>query len=60
MNCDKLRALGWSPKREFIASLRETVRWYRENESWWRPLVATADYQSFIKRFYGPSLGDDL
>ncbi|MBS1719632.1 MAG: dTDP-glucose 4,6-dehydratase [Armatimonadetes bacterium] len=60
MNCDKLRALGWSPKREFIASLRETVRWYRENEAWWRPLIATADYQSFIKRFYGPSLGDDL
>jgi len=30
--------LGWSRKRTFEEGLRETVRWYRANESWWRQL----------------------
>lgn len=32
------RELGWEPQRtDFAACLAETIRWYRENESWWRP-----------------------
>ena len=32
------RELGWEPLRtDFAACLAETIRWYRENESWWRP-----------------------
>jgi dTDP-glucose 4,6-dehydratase len=30
------RELGWRPARDFASGLRETVRWYLENESWWR------------------------
>ena len=30
--------LGWNPKRTFEEGLKETIRWYKENESWWRPL----------------------
>jgi len=30
--------LGWRPDRDFEAGLRETVQWYLENESWWRPI----------------------
>ncbi|MCX5042216.1 dTDP-glucose 4,6-dehydratase [Aldersonia sp. NBC_00410] len=30
--------LGWQPRyRDFREGLAATVRWYRENESWWRP-----------------------
>jgi dTDP-glucose 4,6-dehydratase len=60
MTTDKIAALGWQPRKQFEQSLRETVRWYAENEDWWRPLVATDDYKTFVGRFYGPSLGDDL
>jgi dTDP-glucose 4,6-dehydratase len=38
VDCGKLRSLGWSPKVAFDAGLRETVGWYREHESWWRPI----------------------
>jgi dTDP-glucose 4,6-dehydratase len=38
VDCTKLRALGWSPRREFDEGLTETVDWYRANEPWWRPL----------------------
>lgn len=60
MKADKLRALGWAPEKDFESGLRETVRWYRENESWWRPLISTDDFRSFTQRFYGKSLGEDL
>ena len=32
------RELGWEPRHtDFAAGLAETIRWYRENEAWWRP-----------------------
>ena len=32
------RELGWEPRRtDFDAGLAETIAWYRDNESWWRP-----------------------
>ena len=34
----KLRALGWAPQVPFEQGLADTVRWYRENEWWWRPI----------------------
>ncbi len=31
--------LGWAPKHtDFEDGLRATIDWYRNNESWWRPL----------------------
>jgi dTDP-glucose 4,6-dehydratase len=36
--------LGWTPKHtDFEAGLRETIDWYRANESWWRPLKDEAE-----------------
>lgn len=32
------RELGWSPTFTFDTGIEATVRWYLENESWWRPL----------------------
>ena len=34
----KLRTLGWAPTVPFEEGLKDTVRWYRENEWWWRPI----------------------
>jgi dTDP-glucose 4,6-dehydratase len=30
--------LGYSPQVDFAEGLAATVQWYRDNESWWRPL----------------------
>jgi dTDP-glucose 4,6-dehydratase len=39
---DKLRSeLGYEPRVSFDTGLAETVQWYRDNESWWRPLKST-------------------
>lgn len=41
----KLRTeLGWEPEyRDFEAGIADTVAWYRNNESWWRPQKAEAE-----------------
>ena len=31
--------LGWKPTYDLASGLRQTVRWYLDNEAWWRPLV---------------------
>jgi dTDP-glucose 4,6-dehydratase len=42
IDISKVRALGWSPKREFREALEATVAWYRDNPSWWEPLKQRA------------------
>ena len=32
--------LGWQPQETFETGIEKTVRWYLDNEDWWRPLVA--------------------
>jgi len=38
LDTSKTRALGWAPVHDFAAGLADTVRWYRENAWWWRPI----------------------
>ena len=36
--------LGWRPKfTDFDKGLRETIAWYRDNESWWKPQKAATE-----------------
>jgi dTDP-glucose 4,6-dehydratase len=32
------RELGYEPQVKFEDGLRETIKWYRDNEAWWKPL----------------------
>lgn len=33
LNCEKIKKLGWKPKYQFDDALRDTIIWYKENES---------------------------
>ena len=54
-----IRELGY-PRSSARDALAKAVRWYRENEWWWRDICAKPEYQDFVKAFYGPGLGTDL
>ena len=42
IDATKIRAeLSWQPRRSLDEGLRETVRWYLENEWWWSPHMET-------------------
>jgi dTDP-glucose 4,6-dehydratase len=39
IDCSKMeREMAWHPKVPFDEGIRMTVRWYLDNEPWWRPL----------------------
>ena len=48
----KLRALGWAPRTGFDDGIRQTVRWYRDNEAWWRA-GRSGDWDDYYQRQYG-------
>lgn len=48
----KLTALGWKPSRSFDDALATTVRWYVENEAWWRRLKDTPEYRRYFHSNY--------
>lgn len=38
------KELGWSPRMTFDTGMRNTVKWYLENEKWWRDILS-GDYK---------------
>jgi dTDP-glucose 4,6-dehydratase len=50
----KIKSLGWSPKSRFEEDLEKTVRWYMENEGWWRKIKeGRKDFQEYYRKQYG-------
>src|SRR5437870_12330168 len=48
----KIGQLGWAPRYPFASALETTVRWYREHETWWRPLKS-GEFRAWYERQYG-------
>jgi len=48
----KLRALGWKPATAWEEGMARTVRWYQDNEAWWRPIKSGA-YRAYYDAQYG-------
>ena len=57
LNCSKLRALGWKPRRSFKENLAFTIDWYSQREDWWGPLKNKEGYQDYYKAQYKQRAG---
>jgi len=53
INCDKVKALGWRPSSTFAQALEKTVRWYVDNEWWWRKIKSGEHYRQYYQQNYG-------
>jgi dTDP-glucose 4,6-dehydratase len=51
LDSSKSHALGWQPVHRFEDALAVTVKWYRENESWWRPTKA-GEFSEYYRAQY--------
>jgi dTDP-glucose 4,6-dehydratase len=57
LNVDKIRALGWESRHGFGEAIEKTVRWYVENEWWWRK-IKSGEYREYYKAWYGERLAE--
>ena len=44
--------LGWLPTTSFDEGIKKTIRWYLENQKWWKDILA-GDYQNYYEKMYG-------
>ena len=51
MDVSKVRALGWRHKLPFEEALERTVKWYVENQGWWRRIKES---DPWFRRFASP------
>ena len=48
---DPARRLGWQPKHRFDEAIKTTIRWYRQNEPWWRA-IRNKEYLKYYEQQY--------
>ncbi|MDP2935383.1 MAG: dTDP-glucose 4,6-dehydratase [Dehalococcoidia bacterium] len=51
----KLRSLGWAPSRSHEEAMEETVRWYFDNQWWWRK-IKSGEFLEYYRQNYGERL----
>ena len=49
------RELGWKPEYNFDTGLEKTVRWYLDNEEWWKNILS-GEYRNYFDKMYGDRL----
>ncbi|MBN1678800.1 MAG: dTDP-glucose 4,6-dehydratase [Anaerolineae bacterium] len=55
---DKIRAeLGWQAQHNFEEAMTATIRWYQDNEWWWRK-IKTGEYLDYYKAQYAERLAN--
>lgn len=55
LNIEKIMALGWRPRHTPEEAIRQTARWYRDNEWWWRK-IKSGEFRTYYEKQYGQRL----
>ena len=43
--------LGWLPETKFEDGIKKTIKWYLENEDWWKPIIS-GEYLDYYEKMY--------
>lgn len=52
LDVSKIKALDWRNEYDFEAAIEATVKWYVDNQAWWRKIKSRQDYQDYYARNY--------
>lgn len=55
VDCRKVNQIGWQPSVPFDDGLKAAVEWYRQNESWWRP-IKSGEFRTYYEAMYAKRL----
>jgi len=50
-----MNELGWSPKYQFPEGIEKTIKWYIDNEKWWRK-VMSGEYLKYFENNYSSKI----
>jgi len=54
LDATKLERLGFKSKAGFDEALEKTIRWYKDNEPWWRAIKErSAEFKAYYAKQYG-------
>lgn len=53
LDLEKIRQLGWQPRNTYEQALQKTVKWYVENQEWWRKTKSGKEYKDYYRKLYG-------
>jgi dTDP-glucose 4,6-dehydratase len=52
INSTKIKSeLGWEAKHSFENAIQDTIKWYLENQKWWKEIIS-GDYQNYYQLQY--------
>ena len=43
--------LGWEPETPFDEGIKKTIRWYLDNEEWWKNIIS-GEYREYYEKMY--------
>lgn len=46
------KELGWLPETKFEDGIKKTIKWYLDNEDWWKNIIS-GEYQNYYEKMYG-------
>lgn len=52
LDSGKLLNMGWPRAHDFETGMRETIRWYMDNQDWWRGIKEGAGHKQFSEKWY--------
>ena len=47
--------LGWKPTYNFDTGIEQTIRWYLDNQDWWKNILS-GEYSNYFDKMYGSRL----
>jgi len=52
LNSSKIKKeLGFKPKYKFKDGIKETIEWYKNNQSWWQK-IKSGDFKKYYSKQY--------
>lgn len=51
IDSSKIKKLGWKPKYKFNEAMDETIKWYVENQGWWKK-IKSGEYLEYYNKQY--------
>jgi len=52
LSVEKVKGLGWQSRHTFEQAIEKTVRWYVDNEWWWRKIKSGEAYREYYQKHY--------